>query len=141
MGWLYMQSLGGHAGPRQHLDAQLTYETPNRRCRVLRSALVRMRTYYAAMEITQPDGARQVAAIVCLVHHNPRARDGYPFGYKDMEETMGPCESECPPGILDLLTPTENKEALACHQGGAPVARALPRQRCRAPGKTEPPLG
>ncbi len=26
MGWLYMQSLKGHAGPRQYLDAQFTYE-------------------------------------------------------------------------------------------------------------------
>ena len=42
------------------------------------------------------------------------------FGYKDMDETMGPVESECPGVILDLLTPTESSYALAW------------RARCRA---------
>lgn len=120
MGWLYTQSLGPHAGPRAYLDAQLTYDTPNRRCRVLRSALVRVRTYYAALEITRSQGERQVTAIVCLVRYNPRARDGHPFGYKDMDERMGPHEAECPSAILDLLTPTANTAALAW------------RARCRA---------
>ena len=113
MGWLYMQSLGGHAGPRAYLDAQFTYERPDHRCRVLRSALVAMRTYYAALEIVRAGGEREVAALVCLVRYNPRDRDGYIFGYKDQDESMGPCESECPPAILDLLTPTERPYAVA----------------------------
>ena len=25
-GWLYMRSLGSHAGPRQYLDAQFTFD-------------------------------------------------------------------------------------------------------------------
>lgn len=113
MGWLYMQSLGGHSGPRQYLDDQFTYERPESRVRVLRSALVKMRTYYAAIEIVRPDRDREVAALVCLVRYNPRDRGGYVLGYKDIDETMGPCEAECPPAILDLLTSTENAYALA----------------------------
>ena len=38
MGWLYMQSLGGHAGPREYLDNQLTHENDQLKSRVLRSA-------------------------------------------------------------------------------------------------------
>src|SRR3546814_2436397 len=34
------------------------------------------------------------------------------FGYKDMEESMGPCEDGCPESILNLLTSTDNENAL-----------------------------
>ncbi|WP_445177147.1 DUF6927 domain-containing protein [Rhizorhapis sp. SPR117] len=37
-----------------------------------------------------------------------------------LDETMGPCEAECPARILDLLTSTENQHAIEW------------RQRCRA---------
>lgn len=120
MGWLYMQSLRGHSGPRAYLDDQFTYERPEQRCRVLRSALVAMRTYYAAVEIVRCGGEREVTAVVCLVRYNLRDREGYIFGYKDMDESMGPCEAECPPAILDLLTSTERPYAVAW------------RERCRA---------
>ena len=112
MGWLYMQSLGGHSGPRAYLDDQFTYAREGHRSKVLRSALVAMRTYYAAVEHTRPDGLRTVFAAVCLVRYNPRDREGYVFGYKDLDETMGPCESDCPPAILDLLTPTDSAYAI-----------------------------
>ena len=120
MGWLYMQSLGGHSGPRQYLDAQFTYEKPERRVRVLRSSLVKMRTYYAAVEVVPTDAPREVTAVVCLVRYNPRDAEGYVFGYKDIDETMGPCEADCPAAILDLLTPTASEYALRW------------RERCRA---------
>lgn len=111
MGWLYMQSLGSHSGPRAYLDDQFTYTADSVRSTVLRSALVRMRAYYAAVEQLRDGQLREVFAIVCLVRYNPRDRDGYIFGYKDMDETMGPCEAECPVAILDLLTPTVNAHA------------------------------
>lgn len=120
MGWLFMRSLGGFSGPRQYLDAQFTHERPGERARVLRSALLAVRTYYAAVEIVRASGQREVTAIVCLIRYNPRDREGYIFGYKDMDESVGPCESDCPVGILDLLTPTTHPYALAW------------RERCRA---------
>ena len=113
MGWLYMQSLGGHSGPRQYLDAQFTYENNGTRAQVLRSSLIKMRTWYAALELFRPDQAREVVGVICLVRYNPRDREGYVFGYKDMDETMGPCEAECPAAILDLLTPTDDQHANA----------------------------
>lgn len=61
MGWLYMKSLKGHSGPRQYLDAQLTWERPDTTSEALRSALVGMRVYYAAFEhVLSATGAREV---------------------------------------------------------------------------------
>ena len=112
MGWLYMTSLEGHSGPRQYLDAQFTYERLETTLRVLRSALVGMRVYYAAVErFGVVTGERQVWALICLVRYNPRDREGYVFGYKDMDESMGPNECDCPEKILDLLTPTDREYA------------------------------
>jgi hypothetical protein len=113
MGWLYMKSLKGHSGPRQYLDAQFTYERPDLISKVLRSALVGMRVYYAAVEqVRVATGQREVWAVICLVRYNPRDPEGYIFGYKDMEESMGPYESDCPAPILDLLTPTDREYAV-----------------------------
>lgn len=112
MGWLFMSSLDGHAGPRAYLDAQFTFDRPDRRVRVLRSALISMKTYYAAVERLKAGEPRQVCAIVCLVKYNPRDRRGEIFGYKDMDEFMGPGEARCPATILDLLTPTDDAYAL-----------------------------
>ena len=112
MGWLYMKSLKGHSGPRQYLDAQFTWERSDTISKVLRSALVGMRVYYAAVEHILPaTGAREVWAAICLVRYNPRDREGYIFGYKDMSESMGPYERDCPEPILDLLTPTDHEYA------------------------------
>jgi hypothetical protein len=112
MGWLYMKSLKGHSGPRQYLDAQFTWERADTISKVLRSALVGMRVYYAAVEHILPaTGAREVWAAVCLIRYNPRDREGYIFGYKDMSEAMGPYERDCPKAILDLLTPTNHEHA------------------------------
>jgi hypothetical protein len=66
MGWLYMQSLKGYSGPRQYLDAQFTFVRPELTSRVLRSALVGMRVYYAAIEHARHEtNERMVFAAVC----------------------------------------------------------------------------
>ena len=102
------------------------------RSTALRSSLVKMRIYYAAVELLRPDRDHEVVALVCLVRYKPRDREGYVFGYKDMDETMGPCEAECPPAILDLLTPNTNEYALAWRERcRAAVARRTAKPRLR----------
>jgi hypothetical protein len=72
-----------------------------------------MRRYYAAVEkVVKATGARPVICIICLIDFNPRAKDGMIFGYKDMDESMGGSERDCPARILDLLGPTDSKWAL-----------------------------
>ena len=139
MGWLYKQSLLGHYGPRQYLDAQFTYDRPEVSSRVLRSALVSMRVYYAAVEQVRAGGEREVFALICLVRHNPRDREGYIFGYKDMSEGMGPNESDCPEKILDLLTPTDRPYAIVWRarcRTNIDARRALTAKPALRPGQT-----
>jgi len=137
MGWLFMQSLDGHSGPRQYLDAQFTFERDGGlSCRVLRSALVRMRTYYAAVERLQPDKPREVFALVCLVRYNLRDAEGNIFGYKHQSEAVGACAAECLLAILDLLTPTDQPDAVAWRERcRAHAAQRASRPRLR-PGQT-----
>src|SRR3546814_3141971 len=109
-----MCSRGGSDSPRAYLDDQFTYVREDHRLTVLKSTVVGKNVYYAACErVAVADGARIVFAVVCLVRYTPRARDGYIFAYKDMDETVGPCASKCPASILSLLTPTESQWANA----------------------------
>ncbi|MBG0808056.1 hypothetical protein IY145_01310 [Methylosinus sp. H3A] len=140
MGWLYMRSLEGHDGPGAYLDAQFTFERKEVVSKVLKSAFVSPRVYYAAVEcVTKATGERVVWALVCLVDYNPRDREGFIFGYKDIGESAGPCETECPEAILDLLTETDYEYALEWRKrcrdhAAARRARAVkPRPR---PGQT-----
>lgn len=76
----------------------------------LKSAMVGS-TYYAAIErieIENPEN-RIVGAVICLTSTD--MKDHFNFAYKDMDETMGPYKYDCPNGILDLLTPTNNEYA------------------------------
>lgn len=119
MDWLFMRDMGGCATPRSYLDNQFTYQRDTHRLTVLASAMVGS-TYYAACERLAADAERIVFAIVCLTKTSTGARDGCTFGYKDMDETVGPNESECPAALLDELTETDSEYALAW------------RARCRA---------
>lgn len=58
--------------------------------------------FYAAVRANEGPEAGQVWAFVALVHW---VGGYYNFGYKDMDETMGPNASECPARVLDLLAP------------------------------------
>ncbi|HEY8138304.1 MAG TPA: hypothetical protein VIF61_10695, partial [Methylocystis sp.] len=122
----------------QYLDAQFTFERPEATSKVLRSALVGMRVYYAAVEqLRVATGEREVWALICLVRYNARDPEGYIFGYKDMEESMGPHECDCPETILDLLTPTDRPYA---QQWRARCRAAAAARRARA-AKPKPRVG
>lgn len=88
----------------------LTWESDTSKNTCLDVALVRLRTAYAAVErIDKATGEREVWAAVFLLGYAPN--DYYNFGYKDMSESMGPCEAECPERILKQLTPTDSEWA------------------------------
>lgn len=118
MGWLTMPftSMGGHASAKAYLDDQFTYtrtvDGGTSGLRVLASSCAQNRTYYAAAQLMTNGAGGEVFAIICKVIWNPRSKTGEQFGYKDMTESMGPCEDNCPRHILDLLTPTDREHAL-----------------------------
>lgn len=82
---------------------------------VLKSSMVGT-VYYAALEIKNTkENRRSVVAAIALTSTSSKS-DYCNFGYKDMDETYGPFECDCPKGILDLLTPTDNECAQAWRQ-------------------------
>ena len=110
MGWTYRTKDDGQS-VADVLDELCTFESGGYRSRLLDCAVVSLFTAYAAVErITIATGEKEVYALVCLLDHVPGERHN--FGYKDMDETMGPYEDQCPERILKLLTPTENPCAL-----------------------------
>lgn len=136
MGWLEMSrtSMDGHDTPKAYLDAQFTYERAvdggTRGHKVLASSCVNNRVWYGAVQQVENGVAGEVFAVVCLVRWNPRSRSGYHFAYKDMDESVGPHEAECPERILDLLTDTDRPHAIdwraRCRAAIASRRRAVP---------------
>jgi hypothetical protein len=91
---------------------------------VLKSSMVGS-TYYAAVQGTKrrvgkdengvyiyepiPENERTTFGVVFLTSTD--SKDYFNFSYKDMDESMGPGYCDCPKGILDLLSPTDNQYA------------------------------
>lgn len=95
MGWTFT-----HRGKEPVLEFFKKKFTVNGEIRVLDGAVVDLRTAYLAYK-TDDD---RIIAVVCLLERRPK---DYPFdfGYKDMDESMGPNERKCPERILKMLTP------------------------------------
>lgn len=109
MGWTYYTAKfwkKGKIDRKAECDEHLTWSNENGVRRVLKSAMVGS-TYYGAIEHIKPNGDRRVWCAIFLT-----SVDGWDFGYKDMDETCGPYQYDCPKSILDLLTPTDNEFAL-----------------------------
>lgn len=113
MGWTeYHASYykNGKVNRKAEMDNMFNWEDENRKCEVLKSSMVGS-TYYAAVKsLNKTNGYECVWAAICLTNTN--MREYFNFAYKDMDETCGPYKYDCPKGILDLLSPTENKYAL-----------------------------
>ena len=58
-----------------------------------------------------PESEQEVFAAIVLTHVDNN--DWFNFTYKEMDETCGPGNYDCPKKILKLLTPTENEHAIA----------------------------
>jgi hypothetical protein len=92
--------------------------------------------FYGAVQISHPDGSSYVTAVVCLMKRFPSRKPAWSndanFCYKSMDEGAGPCETQCPQRILDLLSPIEQiyPGADLAVDGGAKWAADW-RQACR----------
>lgn len=88
---------------------------------VLKSSMVGS-TYYAAVKplkkyknidtkeiVDIPKEEQRVFGVVFLTSVDNK--DYFNFAYKDMDETCGPGQCDCPKSILNLLSPTESKWA------------------------------
>ncbi len=121
MGWLWTHKPKGMTATEYliHHSGALRWTGSDYDYKVLDSAIVHLKTFYAAVEqVHRETKERRVWAAVFLLGFAPKSEHN--FGYKDMDESCGPCEAECPERILDLLTPTEYPHAIDW------------RERCRA---------
>jgi len=100
MGWSYTHKPPG-VSVREFLEQEFQGSD-----RLIDVAVVGLREAYAA--IRTADG-RVVGAVILLDY---RPRDFYNFGYKIMDEEMGPFCYRCPERILRQLSPTTNEHAL-----------------------------
>lgn len=56
-----------------------------------------------------PDANGKVrCCIVCLIRWERNPKDGFNFGYKDMDEFMGPYEADCPAKLFNMLSPIKD---------------------------------
>ena len=114
MGWTYTYK-PSYQSASAFLREQFDEDGERFRWETLDISVVKFRTAYAAIRKTcKSSGASLVFGVVCLLDYRPH--DQYNFGWKEVEESMGPCESECPARILDLLTPTDEKFAIEWRQ-------------------------
>ena len=106
MGWTWYhcaaRKRNGKPDVKAECDGMLNH---GERTRVLKSTMVGS-TYYAAVQDNSDD-----SVWAAIFHTSVNSRDYYDFGYKDMDETMGPYQYNCPDSILDLLTPTDSEWA------------------------------
>ena len=103
MGWLFTQGAS-----RRDIIEELTKEqvTDKRVFRTLRKCF-RGNTMYALHESGEPGNLRKWVCVYLL------QRDGhYGWGYKDIDETMGPVEKDCPVSYLDAADPATSKYAI-----------------------------
>lgn len=118
MGWTYTSK--GSQTTKEFFEKEFNYDKGDGRSGKIIRFSATWTTAYMAYEVKVPEtkdengnvlpAKTEVIAIVCLIRHVPKD-PCYNFGYKDMTENMGPCESRCPKTILELLTPTTSEYA------------------------------
>ena len=130
MGWLFYTNrrVQTYADEKAEITRLCTFETDTRRTTLVKASKVGS-TWYAAAKVvacdagplvdrtyvTDKDGSFTFGAVFLT-----RYDDGC-WGYKDMEESAGPCESRAPLSILNLLSELKDPDSYA-HAW---------RQRCR----------
>jgi hypothetical protein len=102
MGWLYQYD--PVENPVAHLTAKCNYDNEHRTLQVLAAARVANTVYMAIRSTDKASAASYVFAAVILISNTKK----HGFGYKDMDESMGPCQCDCPDRIMRLLTPISN---------------------------------
>jgi hypothetical protein len=110
MGWTTTHK-PSHISAKEYIETNcLTWDSPTHDYRVLDGGVKNFRTYYGAVEKTdRSTGERQVFAVIFMLQFYKN--DYHNFGYKDMDESVGPYQAECPERILKLLTPTTSQYA------------------------------
>lgn len=109
MGWMYMHRDKG-VTDKEFFSKEFNYSENGNEGRVIETSRKGSIVYIAYQTRRDDSDTYRVSAIVCLTSWNHKEK--FNFGYKDIDESMGPVECNCPEKILDLLTPTEQEYAV-----------------------------
>jgi hypothetical protein len=99
MGWLYHSD--PIDDPLAYLKAKYNYDCDTHTLQTLDGARVRNTVYLAVKSTVKNSGQSFVFAAVILISNTKK----HGFGYKDMDESMGPSQCDCPQRIIRLLSP------------------------------------
>lgn len=106
MGWTYMKKPLGKSA-KDVVQALFAWEDSKWKVEPMSAAIVKLRTAYLAVRRANKEtGVSYVFAAVVLL--DLRVSERHDLGFKDMDESVGPCEAECPEKILRLLTPLDD---------------------------------
>lgn len=108
MGWLFLHECRTKADVRNHLLKDLSRSDERAERRVLEHRTVGNHLWLA-YECVPTDPAQKPIKIVILAL---LAQDQRRWGYKDMDENMGPYYYDCPKAVIEAVGPTENEHAL-----------------------------
>lgn len=100
----------GTVDVKAEMDDLYSFEGERSSNQVIASSMVGS-TYYAAVRRTDRETGEETVWAGVARTGRPLDRS-FDIGYKDMDETCGPLECDCPKKILDLLSPTESEFAL-----------------------------
>lgn len=110
MGWTYSHKQRGQSVQEFFENSGCFKGVNGHEFKLLKMKVVKMRTAYCAVWHKAPDGKEHVFGTVILLNYAPS--DYHNFGYKEVEESCGPYEAQCPADILDMLSPTDAPYAL-----------------------------
>jgi hypothetical protein len=105
MGWLY----GWHSPTevRKHLREEI-----ERSHTVLAERATAFSTHYWVLaEREHQEGGMRRIIFLFLIRGSKRAFGRGDYGYKDMDESMGPCYYDCPLDLIDMAGPPPNEYA------------------------------
>lgn len=106
MGWTGTHKDSGES-LKEFFEGEFNHEKDGR-CGTVLDCATKNNVSYLAYEVVE-NGSRKIVALICLLRY--KNGDYYNVMYKDMDETMGIYEYNCPERILKLLTPTDNERA------------------------------
>ena len=118
MGWTFMTAQHYTAAGKVDRKAECESLLNKKIYQVVKSAMVGATCYMAVKQLYAQQNGREVPiptaqqpVFAVVVKTGSDAKNGYNFGYKMMDETVGPTDDNCPAGILNLLTAPQNQWA------------------------------
>lgn len=127
MGWTgyYATHYKGNGSIDRKAECDAYFERSPEVYKILKSSMVGTVYYAAIQKIGKYESVDENGKWTCKPIENPYTFaavfltqvNGNEFMYKDMDETVGPFQRDCPASILNLLSPTDDEYSLKWRKG------------------------